>query len=796
VDYIKLFKDIDIKDVPLVGGKNASLGQMINALSQEGVRVPNGFAVTAEAYWHFIEHNAMRTQIQELLSSVTLSDIKGLQQSGKKIRELIKQGVMPDDLKKEIIQAYADLSAEYNQDSCDVAVRSSATAEDLPNASFAGQQESFLNVSGNDALINRVVDCMASLFTDRAIAYRIQKGFAHDQVALSVGVQKMVRSDEAVSGVAFSLDTESGFKDVVMIEASYGLGEAIVQGLVMPDEYMMFKTTFKDNYFPLIKKHLGSKKEKIIYDQKGGTKTVPVSHHEQAEFCLTDKEIAQLARIIIIIENHYSDKKGSWCPMDVEWAKDANDGKLYILQSRPETVHSVAATKRSVQLFSTQVQEDMALIEGLSIGQSVASGVARIVTSPNEAYKVQEKDIIVTDMTDPDWVPLMKKAAGIITNRGGRTCHAAIVSRELGVPAIVGTQNATTILKDGQVVTLDCSKGARGFVFDGSIPCTVQEVELDVVPTIDAKIMVNIAEPDRALHIAQLPTDGVGLARIEFIINNAIKIHPMALIHPEKITDSKVHDLINKHTVGYSNKKQYFVDTLARGVGMIAAAFYPRTVVVRMSDFKSNEYRNLIGGAFFEPLEENPMLGFRGASRYYNPRYKEAFALECAAMNTVRRQMGLDNITLMIPFVRTVKEGEKVLKSMAQHGLEKGSNGLKIIMMCELPSNIMLIDEFSRLFDGFSIGSNDLTQMILGVDRDSEILESLFDERDKAVKCFVEQAIEGAHRNNRPIGICGQAPSDYPEFAQFVLDRRIDSLSLSPDTVIPFLLRYASNYKK
>jgi len=788
--YIKRFRDITIEDIPSVGGKNASLGQMINALSREGVLVPDGFATTADAYWYFIDHNNLRDSIQHSLATITLSDVNGLQAAGKRVREMIKGGTIPEDLSAEIKDAYAKLSQEYQDTNCDVAVRSSATAEDLPDASFAGQQESFLNVVGDEHLLKSVVDCMASLFTDRAIAYRMRKGFAHDEVALSVGVQKMIRSDQSVSGVAFSLDTESGFKDAVMIEASYGLGEAIVQGLVVPDEYMVFKTTFNKGFYPLIKKRLGSKSEKIVYDQKGGTKTVPVPEQKRHEYCLSDDEIAQLTRNIITIENHYSKKKGAWCPMDVEWAKDSYDGKIYIIQSRPETVHSVKEFKQAMRLFSLQTDQKP-ILQGLSVGQEVVTGVVRIVTSLHEIDEIGDNEILVTKMTDPDWVPLMKKAAAIVTNHGGRTCHAAIVSRELGVPAIVGTQQATEVLKNGQTITLDCSRGERGYIYDGELPFKVQEIALDEVPRLDTKVMVNIADPDRALSVSQLPVDGVGLARIEFIINNAIKIHPMALVHPERVTDQAVRDEIERYTKGYADKQAYFVDSLARGVAMIAAAFYPREVIVRMSDFKSNEYRNLIGGIFFEPVEENPMLGFRGASRYYNPRYQEAFALECAAMKKVRNDMGLDNVLLMIPFVRTPQEGEKVLATMAEQGLKKGEQGLKIIMMCELPSNIILIDAFSALFDGFSIGSNDLTQTVLGVDRDSDIMAELFDERDGAVQALIAQAIAGAHRNNRPIGICGQAPSDYPEFAQFLLDNQIDSISLSPDTVVPFLLRCA-----
>lgn len=787
--YIKQLKDVRIKDVPLVGGKNASLGEMIYTLTTQGILVPHGFATMADAYWHYIDHNNLRDKIMQLLASVQLDDVSSLQAAGKAIRELIKKGSMPDDLKAEIIDAYSALSAEYDQEHCAVAVRSSATAEDLPNASFAGQQESFLNVVGEQALLTRVIDCMASLFTDRAIAYRIQKGFDHEHIALSVCVQKMINADRAVSGVAFSLDTETGFKDVVMLEASYGLGEAIVQGLVEPDEYMIFKKTFNDACYPLIKKHLGSKKEKIVYASDGGTETIPVSEQEQHRYCLTDEEIKKLTRDVMIIEDHYSTQKSAWCPMDIEWAKDADDGKLYIVQSRPETVHSMEKEQRTMRVFTTK-NEGNPLLEGLSIGQAVVSGTVQIIQDLVHAKDFKKGDILVTSMTDPDWVPLMRKAAGIITDRGGRTCHAAIVSRELGVPAIVGTREATQLLKDGQQVTLDCSKGRKGLVFDGAIEFDERKVVLDTLPQLPTKIMVNLADPHRALSIAQLPTDGVGLARIEFIISNMIKVHPMALVHPEKVTDENVRAEIQTLTAAYEDKKAYFIDTLASGVGMIAAAFYPRKVIVRMSDFKSNEYRNLIGGSFFEPKEENPMIGLRGASRYYSPLYQEAFELECAAMKKVITQMCLDNVIIMIPFVRTVKEGQKVLEIMKQCGLERGKNGLKIIMMCEIPSNVIDMQAFSEIFDGFSIGSNDLTQLVLGVDRDAATLADLFDERDDTVMRMIAVAIKRAHESKRSIGICGQAPSDYQEFAQFLIDQGIDSISLSPDSVIPFFLRY------
>ncbi|HLW72699.1 MAG TPA: phosphoenolpyruvate synthase, partial [Candidatus Babeliales bacterium] len=714
-----------------------------------------------------------------------------LHKVGSEIRKLIMHGRIPDDLAQEIITAYHTLSARYKKKEVDVAVRSSATAEDLPTASFAGQQDTFLNVVGDKSLLDACKKSMASLFTDRAIIYRIDKGFDHFKVALSIGVQKMIRSDGAVSGVAFSLDTESGFKDVVMIEALYGLGESIVQGLVTPDEYIVHKPTLVDGYASIIKKFCGDKKTKIVYGRSNVTKTVKVSEKDQHAFALSDKEILELAQFVVTIETHYSKLKKGWSPMDIEWAKDARDGKLYIVQARPETIY---AGKKALVLqqytFNNNVQKEVVVV-GLSIGHKIVSGVARVVKGAQDIAQVKEGDIIVTEMTDPDWVPVMKRAAGIVTDRGGRTCHAAIVSRELAIPAIVGTKNGTTAIKNGDTITLDCFHGAVGTVYKGKLAYTIDETVLDDIPTLPVAVMVNIADPDSALQLSFLPVAGVGLARLEFIITNFIKVHPMALLYPERVEDKVVRAEIDTLTASYKNKIDFFVEQLSQGVGMIAAAFYPRPVVVRLSDFKSNEYRNLLGGSYFEPIEENPMIGFRGASRYYNERYKEAFALECQALLRVRAVMGLKNVKIMIPFVRTVQEAQFVVDEMALHGLVRGDDGLELVMMCEVPSNVIMIEEFSRYFDGFSIGSNDLTQLVLGVDRDSTILASLFDERDEAVNKMMVMAIEGAHKSGRYIGICGQAPSDYPEIAEFLIKAGIDSLSLNADSVLPFLMSYA-----
>lgn len=794
--FIKKFETIGMQDIASVGGKNASLGQMITGLSARGITVPTGFAITSAAYWHYINHNKFEESLRNLMNQIgSASDIKIVQTAGSKARDLLANGNMPDDLAQEIITAYHDLSQHYEQENVDVAVRSSATAEDLPTASFAGQQETYLNITGDLLLLESYKKCVASLFTDRAIVYRIEKKFDHFKVALSVGVQKMIRSDLACSGVAFSVDTETGFKDVIMIDASYGLGESIVKGLVVPDQYMVYKPALKNGCESIIKKQRGEKLSKIIYTNRGAESvdTVAVASEDQKRFCLTDEEVLQLARMVLTIEEYYSGLKGHWCPMDIEWAKDGNDHKLYIVQSRPETVESQKQKETMLVTYALTPQANVRpqiIASGLSIGRNIVSGPARVIVSASEIEQVLDGEILVTQMTDPDWVPAIKKAAGIVTERGGRTCHAAIVSRELNTPAVVGADDVTKKIKTGQLLTLDCAQGKIGHIFDGALPFTKTETSLAQLPKLPIELMVNMADPDGAFNVGLLPVDGVGLARLEFIINSAIKIHPMALIHPEKVIDISVAQKIAEITAGYTDKKQFFIDTVARGVAMIAAAFNPRPVIVRLSDFKSNEYRNLIGGSYFEPEEENPMIGFRGASRYYNDRYKQAFALECAALQKVRIDMGLANVKVMVPFVRTVQEAEKVLHEMGTHGLVRGKDGLEIFMMCEIPSNVILIDAFAKLFDGISIGSNDLTQLTLGVDRDSEILSQQFDERDPAVMQMLKMAIEGARRNNIHSGICGQAPSDYPEIADFVIKCGIDSVSLNVDSVIPFLMRF------
>lgn len=789
--FIKYFEDIRMSDVAIVGGKNASLGEMIAQLSSQGIRVPTGFAVTSDGYWHYLNANQLVETMKTIMGRLqNMHDVKLLQKVGSEIRELIENANMPDDLAQEIVTAYHELSRKYNQKETDVAVRSSATAEDLPTASFAGQQDTFLNVSGDEQLLLACKKSIASLFTDRAIIYRIEQGFDHFKIALSVGVQKMIRSDSAVSGVAFSLDTESGFKDVVMIEASYGLGESIVRGLVTPDEYMVHKPTLQDGYTPIIKKVCGDKKTKIVYAGNGSAvQTVNVSEQEWHLFALSDDEIIELAKFVIAIEAHYSALKGSWSPMDVEWAKDGKDGKLYIVQARPETIYSgekqLVLRRYIIKDPSTKKEK---LTTGLSIGHKIVSGVARVVKGTQDISQVHDGDIIVTQMTDPDWVPVMKRAAGIITDHGGRTCHAAIVSRELGIPAIVGTRDGTSTIKSGEIITLDCSDGSSGDVYQGKIEYEISEIPLADIPESPVSVMVNIADPDSAFQTSFLPVSGVGLARIEFIITNSIKIHPMALVHFDSVEDEAIQNQINVITAAYSNKADFFVEQLAQGIGMIAAAFYPKPVIVRMSDFKSNEYRNLLGGTYFELEEENPMIGFRGASRYYHERYKEAFALECHALLRVRKTMGFRNVKIMIPFVRTVQEAEKVVQEMKSYGLVQGNDGLELVMMCEIPSNVILINEFSKFFDGFSIGSNDLTQLVLGVDRDSTIIAPLFDECDEAVKKMMSMAIDGAHTSGKYIGICGQAPSDYPEIAEFLMQKSIDSLSLNADSVISFLM--------
>lgn len=775
--YIRWFENLTSDDVSMVGGKNASLGEMIRSLKDEGVRVPDGFATTAEAYRKFLDANQLNEKIKSHLSELD-SEKTPLEKVGKSIRKLFHSADFPEDIAREIREAYDQLSQRYDTQDVDIAARSSATAEDLPEASFAGQQETFLNVTGYEELLEACRKCYASLFTDRAISYRQAQGFDHLKVALSVGVQKMVRSDKASAGVMFSLDTETGFPDVVVINAAWGLGENVVQGSVTPDEYRVFKPLLEDaNLKPIIEKKQGAKEKKMIY-AKGGSETtqnIDTSSQERNSFVLKDEEILQLGQWASAIESHYQK------PMDMEWAKDGDTGDLFIVQARPETVQSQkeAGSLKTYSLKETGKE----ILGGLSIGDAIAAGKVCRIKSAEEIDQFKENSILVTGMTDPDWVPIMKKAAGIVTDHGGRTCHAAIVSRELGIPAIVGTGDATSTLDDDQEITISCAEGDRGVIYQGMLEYEESELNLDEIPKTKTQIMMNIASPDAAFRWWRLPCEGIGLARMEFIINNVIKIHPMALIHLDELEDEDARQQIQKLTQGYEDKTEYFVDNLARGIAKIAAAQYPNPVIVRMSDFKTNEYADLIGGQQFEPEEANPMLGFRGASRYYSDRYREGFALECRALKRVREEIGFNNVIIMIPFCRTLDEADKVLHVLAENGLKRGENGLEVYVMCEIPSNVELAEEFSERFDGFSIGSNDLTQLMLGVDRDSGDLSHLFDERNLALKKTIRRLIQTAHQCDRKVGICGQAPSDHPEFAAFLVEAGIDSISLNPDSV-------------
>lgn len=793
--YIRWFDETSIEDVPLVGGKNASLGEMYRELAPKGVKIPNGFSVTAEAYWHILKAGGILEKLKQTMEGLDTSDVSELAKRGKAARDLILEAGIPDDLWQEIKSGYDHLCEQYGENT-DVAVRSSATAEDLPTASFAGQQESFLNIRGYPALRDACVRCIASLFTDRAISYRVINHFDHFKVALSIGIMKMVRSDLASSGVIFTLDTETGFRDVIFITGSYGLGENIVQGQVNPDEFYVFKPTFREGYKPIIEKNLGDKEIKMIYGQGGSkmfTRNVKVPEAERRRFCLIDEEVLKLAWYAITIEDYYSNKYKKSMPMDIEWAKDGATGELFVVQARPETVQS----QKSRDVLETYVLEKKSnvLAKGKSIGDKIAAGKAHVIPNVSDLPSFKQGEILITDSTTPDWEPVMKIAAAIVTNQGGRTSHAAIVSRELGIPAVVGTVNATEVLNTDKEITVSCAEGEDGLVYEGILPFHKDTLSLKDTRRPKTAIMMNLGDPDEAFSLSMIPNDGIGLARQEFIISNYIKIHPMALVHPEKVKDPKVLKEIEELIQNSDNKEEYFVNKLAQGVGTIAASFYPKDVVVRTSDFKSNEYASLLGGSYFEIEESNPMLGFRGASRYFNERYREGFALECRALKKVREEMGLKNLIIMIPFCRTIEEAQKVIAEMEKNGLKRGENELQIYVMCEIPNNVLQIDKFSEYFDGFSIGSNDLTQLTLGVDRDSEILTAEFDERDPGVMKIMAMAVKGAKQNGRHSGICGQAPSDYPEIAEFLVKQGIDSISLNPDSVMKVTLKVLETEK-
>ncbi|MBV7572028.1 phosphoenolpyruvate synthase [Pseudomonas sp. PDM32] len=777
VEYVVSLDKLGKHDVEHVGGKNASLGEMISNLAGAGVSVPGGFATTAQAYRDFLELSGLNQQIHDALDALDVDDVNALAKTGAQIRQWIMEAEFPEKLNAEIRTAFATLSAG-NPDVA-VAVRSSATAEDLPDASFAGQQETFLNIRGVDNVIRAAKEVFASLFNDRAISYRVHQGFDHKLVALSAGVQRMVRSETGTAGVMFTLDTESGFRDVVFITGAYGLGETVVQGAVNPDEFYVHKGTLAAGRPAILRRNLGSKAIKMIYgdEAKAGrsVKTVDVDKAERARFCLTDAEVSELAKQAMIIEKHYQ------CPMDIEWAKDGDDGKLYIVQARPETVKS--RTQANVMERYLLKETGTVLVEGRAIGQRIGAGKVRIIKDVSEMDKVQPGDVLVSDMTDPDWEPVMKRASAIVTNRGGRTCHAAIIARELGIPAVVGCGNATQLLKDGQGVTVSCAEGDTGFIFEGELGFDIKKNSVDAMPELPFKIMMNVGNPDRAFDFAQLPNAGVGLARLEFIINRMIGVHPKALLNYDGLP-LDIKESVDKRIAGYNDPVGFYVEKLVEGISTLAAAFWPKKVIVRLSDFKSNEYANLIGGKLYEPEEENPMLGFRGASRYISESFRDCFELECRALKRVRNEMGLTNVEIMVPFVRTLGEASQVVDLLAENGLARGDNGLRVIMMCELPSNAILAEEFLEFFDGFSIGSNDLTQLTLGLDRDSGIIAHLFDERNPAVKKLLANAIAACNKAGKYIGICGQGPSDHPDLAKWLMEQGIESVSLNPDSVL------------
>jgi len=781
--------------VPLVGGKNASLGEMISSLTKKGINIPDGFATTSGAYFLFLKKTGLDKKIKEILRDINIKDMRNLQQRGGAIRSLILNSTLPEDLQRDIASAYKKLSKQYNTENVDTAVRSSATAEDLPNASFAGQQETYLNVSGEKKVIEAVKKCFASLFTDRAIAYREEMKFDHLKVGLSAGIQKMVRADLGTSGVMFSCDTESGFPSVVLINGSYGLGENVVQGKVEPDQYYVFETTLKKGFKPILEKRLGSKTIKMIYnnDPKKPVRNIPVSLKDRQRFAMEDKEIITLAEWSVIIEDHY--KKA----MDCEWAKDGRDGKMYIVQARPETVQSRknlnVLEEYLLDLPKTDIQKLKVLSTGLSIGSKIGQGRVNRIMSAKDINKFKKGEVLVTDMTDPDWVPAMKIASAIVTDSGGRTAHAAIVSRELGIPCVVGAGNATRVLKSGREVTVSCAEGEQGKVYEGILPFKVKRTDISKTEKTKVKITMNLGEPSQAFSLSFIPNEGVGLAREEFIIANDIKVHPLALINYKKM-DNALKKKIDKLTLGYDDKTQFYIDKLAEGVGKIGAAFYPKQVIVRFSDFKTNEYRSLVGGGMYEPEEENPMIGWRGASRYYDSRFSKAFALECRAIKKVRGVFGLDNVQVMIPFCRTVEEGKKVLQIMKTENLERGKNGLKVYVMCEIPSNVVLAEEFLDYFDGFSIGSNDLTQLTLGLDRDNSEIAHISNEKNEAVKRLISEVIKICRKRNKYSGICGQAPSDFPDFAEFLVKEGIESMSLNPDSIIKTRIMVAKKEKE
>ena len=784
--YILWFKEISAKDVPLVGGKNASLGEMFSKLSKKGVNIPDGFATTSNAYWYFLKKNNLLPKLKEIFKKLNVKDIKSLQKTGKQARNLILKSEFPEDLKKEIIKAYQKLVEEYGQN-CEVAIRSSGVAEDAPQDSFAGMFETYLNVRGEENLLEAIKKCLASSFNDRAIAYREEKKVSHLKFALSIGIQKMVRSDLASSGIIFTLDTETGFKNVVLINSIYGVGEMIVKGKVTPDEFYVFKPTLKKGYKSIILKNLGRKIKKYIYAKEGGLKEVIVSQKEQMRFSLTEEEILTLAKWAITIEEHYGR------PQDIEWARDGKTGKLFITQSRPETVF----TPQKVQFYEEyEIKIDKKpILAGIAIGNKIGQGKVHIIEDISKIGEFKKGEVLVTKMTDPDWVSIFPLASAIVTNEGGRTAHAAIVSRELGLPCIVGTKTATQILKTGEEITVDCTSGSEGKIFLGKVPFEIKRYDLKTIPKLKTKIMINIGAPEIAFKTSFLPNDGVGLARIEFILAEKIRVHPLALYHYKKIKDKKLKAKIAEITVEHKDKKEYFVKELAEGIAQIAAAFYPKEAIVRFSDFKSNEYENLVGGQLFEKKEENPMIGFRGASRYLDKDFQPAFQMECQAIKRCREGFGLKNISLMIPFCRTLKEGKEVLKLMKEFGLERGKDGLKVYVMCEIPSNVILADKFLEIFDGMSVGSNDLSQLILGLDRDSAQVSKIGDERNIAVKEMIKRVISVCKEKKKYCGICGQAPSDFPEFAEFLVEQGIESMSLNPDTVIKTTIEVAKKEK-